>query len=91
MFILIYIFVAQLTFTNSIKFKIMPGRDRTGPMGQGSGTGRQLGFCSGSDTPGNNAGNGMGRGLGRRGGRGLGAGNGAGRGLGRRGGSRGQS
>ena len=26
--------------------------DRTGPMGQGPRSGRALGFCSGSDTPG---------------------------------------
>lgn len=30
----------------------MPTGDRTGPMGQGSRTGRARGFCSGSDTPG---------------------------------------
>ena len=30
----------------------MPGGDRTGPLGRGSMTGRGLGFCSGSTTPG---------------------------------------
>ncbi|NJK86808.1 MAG: DUF5320 domain-containing protein [Bacteroidales bacterium] len=30
----------------------MAGGDRTGPLGQGSRTGRSLGFCSGYDTPG---------------------------------------
>ena len=59
----------------------MPGLDRTGPMGQGSRTGRGLGVCSGGTA---NAGRGLGLGL-RRGfgaGRGLGRGLGRGRGLG---------
>ncbi len=30
----------------------MPHGDRTGPMGQGSKTGRAMGHCSGSDSPG---------------------------------------
>ena len=30
----------------------MPRGDRTGPMGQGPMTGRNLGFCAGYDTPG---------------------------------------
>jgi len=44
----------------------MPQGDRTGPMGQGSRTGRALGFCSGYDTPGyaKGFGGGMGRGYG---------------------------
>ena len=55
----------------------MPGLDRTGPMGQGSRTGRGLGLCSGGTV-----GAGRGLGLGLR--RGFGAGRGgAGRGLGR--------
>lgn len=30
----------------------MPGGDRTGPLGAGSGTGRAMGYCSGYDRPG---------------------------------------
>lgn len=30
----------------------MPGGDRTGPLGQGPGTGRAMGFCSGYGGPG---------------------------------------
>lgn len=30
----------------------MPQGDRTGPMGQGSRTGRKLGYCSGNNAPG---------------------------------------
>ena len=51
----------------------MPGGDRTGPTGQGPRTGRALGYCSGSNTPGY-ANPGFGRGLGRGWGRGLGRG-----------------
>jgi hypothetical protein len=29
----------------------MPGGDRTGPLGQGPGTGRGLGYCRGYDRP----------------------------------------
>lgn len=62
----------------------MPGKDRTGPMGQGEATGRGLGDCETTDQP-VNEGLGQGRGLGCR--RGLGRannlGNGAGRGQGR--------
>jgi hypothetical protein len=58
----------------------MPGGDRTGPMGQGSVTGRKLGYCTGFDSPGftKGAGGGMGRGFAF--GRGMGAGRGMGRG-----------
>lgn len=48
----------------------MPQGDRTGPMGQGSMTGRLLGFCSGYNSPGYTKGasrgmkSGMGRGAG---------------------------
>ena len=43
----------------------MPRGDRTGPMGQGPMTGRELGFCAGYDTPGYvKGGGGMGRGFG---------------------------
>jgi hypothetical protein len=61
----------------------MPGGDRTGPMGQGSKTGRAMGYCSGSDAPGYTTGvpAGAGRGAGR--GAGVGMGRGAGRGAGR--------
>ena len=54
----------------------MPQGDRTGPMGQGSRTGRALGFCSGYDTPG------YFKGLGGGIGRGFGSGRGKGRGMG---------
>ena len=47
----------------------MPQGDRTGPNGQGPMTGRRMGFCSGSNTPGC-MNSGFGRGLGR--GRGFG-------------------
>lgn len=30
----------------------MPGGDRTGPLGEGSMTGRRLGFCVGNEEPG---------------------------------------
>ncbi len=47
----------------------MPGGDRTGPLGQGSRTGRGLGYCSGNAAPGFAAGyGGWGRGGGRWGG-----------------------
>ncbi len=64
----------------------MPSGDRTGPMGQGSKTGRAMGYCSGSDAPGYTTGipAGAGRGAGRGGGSGMGRG--AGRGAGRGGG-----
>jgi len=53
--------------------------DRTGPMGQGSRTGRSLGLCSGHDTPGFKKGfGGQGRGSGL--GRGMGHSNGFGKG-----------
>jgi len=49
----------------------MPYQDGTGPMGQGSRTGRGLGICAGQD----GVGRFNGRGIGRRGaGRGLGRG-----------------
>ena len=56
----------------------MPGLDGTGPMGQGSGTGRGLGNCNpANDTKTNNnfqrpMGGGFGRGAGRGCGRGFG-------------------
>lgn len=56
----------------------MPQGDRTGPMGQGSRTGRAFGLCSGYDTPGytKGMGRGMGNGIGRGSGRGMGNGRG---------------
>ena len=61
----------------------MPGGDKTGPMGQGPMTGRNLGFCEGYDTPGFSKGYGqVGRGSGL--GRGRGAGRSCGSGAGRR-------
>jgi hypothetical protein len=58
----------------------MPQGDRTGPMGQGSRTGRAFGFCSGYDSPGYVQG--FGRGMNMRFGlrRGMGRGRGFGRG-----------
>jgi len=47
----------------------MPGQDQTGPLGQGSMTGRGLGICSGSRRGlrvRGNFGRGQGRGFGRR-------------------------
>ena len=53
----------------------MPRGDKTGPAGQGPRTGRGLGYCSGSDTPGFIQ-PGFGRGMGY--GRGMGLGRGMG-------------
>ncbi len=50
----------------------MPRGDRTGPEGLGPRTGRSLGFCTGSSTPGFTKG--PGRGLARGRGRGMGRG-----------------
>ncbi|MFW5754190.1 MAG: DUF5320 domain-containing protein, partial [Marinilabiliaceae bacterium] len=66
----------------------MPGGDKSGPMGQGPMTGRNLGFCGGYDTPGfakgyGQVGRGSGMGHGRRAGRGRGVHPGSGLGLGR--------
>ena len=45
----------------------MPRGDGTGPNGQGAMTGRGIGFCAGSNSPGfMNGGFGRGRGFGRR-------------------------
>jgi hypothetical protein len=60
----------------------MPSGDRTGPVGQGSRTGRALGFCSGYDSPGYAKGFGGGMGRGFRFGRNRGYGRGRGRGVG---------
>jgi hypothetical protein len=62
----------------------MPARDRTGPMGEGSQTGRAAGDCSDaveSKTPNDSARGGFGRGFGRGG---SNRGQGQGRGMGRR-------
>jgi hypothetical protein len=62
----------------------MPKGDRTGPLGQGPGTGRAFGFCHGYDSPGYTKGSwstmGRGFGYGRR--RGIGWGSGPVRGWG---------
>lgn len=58
----------------------MPSGDRTGPMGQGSMTGRGLGYCEGHDSPGYEKGFG-GRGRGYRYGRRMGRHPGYGRGI----------
>jgi len=54
----------------------MPQGDRTGPMGQGSMTGRKVGFCAGFDSPGFTKGFGGGMGRGSGFGRGMGRGRG---------------
>jgi len=55
----------------------MPRGDRTGPMGQGSMTGRGAGYCAGYNLPGQaNQVSGRGFGRGWRGGRGFGWGGG---------------
>lgn len=61
----------------------MPQGNQTGPMGQGSRTGRQLGVCSGYDSPGyaKGFGSGMRKGSGKEMGFGRGLGNGRGRGF----------
>jgi hypothetical protein len=62
----------------------MPGGDRTGPLGQGSMTGRAAGYCAGYDRPGWGSGPGMIWGrfpMGRGGGSGWGRGRGARGGL----------
>lgn len=63
----------------------MPGRDRTGPLGQGEMTGRGLGPCNGENTGfyGSGLGCGLGRGLGRGIRRGVGMGFASRRGFGR--------
>jgi len=61
---------------NIIKENIMPGGDRTGPLGEGPMTGRQLGYGAGFNTPGYMQRFGFGGGRGR--GRGLGMGLGLG-------------
>jgi len=58
----------------------MPRGDRTGPSGQGPGTGRAFGYCYGFDSPGYTKG--PGRGMGYGFGRGMGRGRGYGRGWG---------
>ena len=60
----------------------MPGGDRTGPLGQGPGTGRALGYCYGFDSPGYTRGSGRGTGRGLGFGKGFGRGSGFGRGWG---------
>jgi len=52
----------------------MPGGDKTGPMGQGSRTGRGMGYCAGFNQPGFMTGFPGGMGLGRGMGRGRGMG-----------------
>ena len=61
----------------------MPQGDRTGPMGQGSRTGRASGYCEGLDSPGFTKGIGGGMGRGFSHGRGMGMGRGMGSGRGR--------
>jgi len=56
----------------------MPGRDRTGPVGMGSRTGKGMGVCAGASDPGY-ASPPQGRGRMMQGGRGIGRGVGRGR------------
>lgn len=44
----------------------MPNRDKTGPEGKGSKTGRQMGNCEGAQPQGRGFGRGLGRGRGFR-------------------------
>ncbi|NLV18511.1 MAG: DUF5320 domain-containing protein [Bacteroidetes bacterium] len=60
----------------------MPAGDRSGPLGQGPGTGRAFGYCYGFDSPGYTKGSGRGMGRGFGNGRGMGWGRGFGRGWG---------
>lgn len=60
----------------------MPRGDRTGPSGQGPGSGRAFGYCYGFDSPGYTKGPGRGMGMGYGFGRGMGRGRGFGRGWG---------
>ena len=66
----------------------MPRGDRTGPFGEGPKTGRQMGYCTGHESPGfaNQQTNwrGTGRGFGRGSGHGFGRGFGRGLGSGHR-------
>lgn len=61
----------------------MPGRNRTGPLGQGAKTGRGLGDCGGAASYDQAPAFGRGRGMGGGGGMGRGRGMGMGRSLGR--------
>jgi hypothetical protein len=61
----------------------MSNGDRTGPLGEGSKTGRSLGYCTGSDTPGYTKGVHSGTGRKYRHGVGRGTGHGMGRVTGR--------
>ncbi len=61
----------------------MPGRNRTGPLGQGAMTGRGLGDCRGTAAYDEAPAFGRGRGMGGVGGMGRGRGQGLGRGFGR--------
>ncbi len=63
----------------------MPRRDGTGPMGQGSMTGRRMGFCNTNNVDNQDADIARGAGMGtvRGSGSGMGLGRGSGMGLGR--------
>lgn len=61
----------------------MPGRNRTGPLGQGAMSGRGLGDCRGTAAQNEAPAFGRGRGMGAGGGMGRGRGQGLGRGFGR--------
>jgi len=68
--------------------EIMPGKDQTGPQGQGPRTGRSQGRCGVSNSEeatNERPGRGLGRGAGRGSGQGTGKGRGRGRGKGRTG------
>ncbi len=36
----------SLHFISNLKFIVMPGKDKTGPQGAGSMTGRRMGYCA---------------------------------------------
>lgn len=65
----------------------MPRRDGTGPMGQGSMTGKRMGFCNTNNVDNQDADIARGAGMGTVRGSGSGMGLGRGAGMGRRGGA----
>jgi len=73
---------SNIYFRNNKEVKNMPGKDQTGPQGQGAGSGRGQGGCKSGKSGGSRASN-TGQGQGRGRGRGQGAGQGRGQGRGR--------
>jgi len=59
----------------NLKYIVMPGKDKTGPQGAGSMTGRRMGYCADNETQSSvNFGRGGGFGMGRGNRRGFGFG-----------------